>query len=295
MHSLKNKLPASLLSLFLAVIFISGCQYLQPKSKEKEKKVVARVKDDVLYEEDLKSIYAENMSPEDSLLARKNFITKWIKEKLIFYKALDNLNDSARDKSRELSEYYQSLITYEYEKALVQQRLDTSISNEEIIDYYTKNKENFLLNECIARLWYLHLPIDAPDIGKARQWFVSNKNEDFDLLMEYAVSQSNFYSLNEERWVKLNDIVMQTPWADKDCRNFYKGEILESEDSTGFHLLKIFEIKYKNEISPLTFVRDDIRNIILYSRSQELIKKAEEKIFSEGINQRFVKIYDENF
>jgi len=83
------------------------------------------------------------------------------------------------------------------------------------------------------------------------------------------------------------------PGPVKPVTTFSMGMLLEAADSNGNYLLRIKEVKRQNEISPFEFVREKIRSIILYQRSQELIKMAEEKIFEEGFKQNYVTIYNE--
>jgi len=106
------------------------------------------------------------MSPEDSLQVRENFVNNWVKQQLIFEKALKNLSDTAKDKSKELSAYYHSLIKYEYEKKLVEQRLNNEVTDEEALAYYNAHAKNFLLSECIARVIFIELPLSAPDFSQ---------------------------------------------------------------------------------------------------------------------------------
>ena len=81
----------------------------------------------------------------------KNYIDNWIHESLIIHKAETNLNNEQKNVEKQLQDYRNSLITFIYEKALVQEKLDTIVKNSEIEEYYTKNKANFELKDNIIK------------------------------------------------------------------------------------------------------------------------------------------------
>jgi len=65
----------------------------------------------------------------------------------------------------------------------------------------------------------------------------------------------------------------------------------EETDSLYLYLLKIDEYKISEEISPLEFVRSDIRNIILNKRKVELAKSLENEVFQNAKENEDYKIY----
>jgi hypothetical protein len=67
---------------------------------------------------------------------------------------------------------------------------------------------------------------------------------------------------------------------------------VEASDSAMTYFLKIYDYKLKNDTTPLIFIEDDIKEIILSKRKTQLIQKLEKSIFQDGISGTDVKIYN---
>ena len=59
---------------------------------------VARVNDKVLYKKDLKKLFRQRVSSQDSIVVVKNYIDNWIKEQLMLSRAEMNLSEDEKEK-----------------------------------------------------------------------------------------------------------------------------------------------------------------------------------------------------
>ncbi|RLD87392.1 MAG: peptidyl-prolyl cis-trans isomerase, partial [Bacteroidetes bacterium] len=57
------------------------------------------------------------------------------------------------------------------------------------------------------------------------------------------------------------------------------------------YLVKFFDYKIKDDISPLELEYDDIRNIIINKRKMELIKKMRNDIYQNALTNKEFEIY----
>jgi len=97
--------------IILVLIVFSSCTYF----KKKTERVVARVLDDYLYESDLKGIIPSGTPPKDSVILTRNYIETWVRQNLIIHQAEKNLTGDQMDFSKQLEDYKNSLIIFEYE------------------------------------------------------------------------------------------------------------------------------------------------------------------------------------
>ena len=141
------------------MILVTSCSTF---FKKKSERILARVHDDYLYESDMKGIVASGILPKDSLAITRSFIENWVRQQLIIQQAQKNLTNAQMDFSRQLENYKNSLIIYEYENALVRQNLDTVITDEETENYYDANQQNFLLKDNIVQILYVKLQLKSP-------------------------------------------------------------------------------------------------------------------------------------
>ena len=125
--------------IFLAGIVLSSCKDQYDTSDE----VVVRVYNDVMLRSDLAAKMPYGQSDADSTRLADQIIKNWINTKTVLNFAERNLSDSQKDFSKQLQEYRNSLVVYAYERELINQKLDTVISDREMRTYYEGNIENF--------------------------------------------------------------------------------------------------------------------------------------------------------
>lgn len=123
------------IGLTLVLAFVS----CQKAGNSNDDKVVATVYDKILYQSDLQSIMYEGISANDSIVKAKAFIDNWIRRQLLIHQAKSSLDKTELDFSKDIEEYRNSLIIYKYESMLIEQNLDTVVSDEEIAAYIEDN------------------------------------------------------------------------------------------------------------------------------------------------------------
>ena len=74
----------------------------------------------------------QGLPAEDSLLYRNNFIKMWATKELLLEKARINVDDRDGEIKELVRNYEQELLIDRYKKALLQQELDTLITEEDI-------------------------------------------------------------------------------------------------------------------------------------------------------------------
>lgn len=120
----------------ILVLTLVSCQNFKNDGSDK---VVATIYDKVLYQSDLQSVLYEGISVNDSLVRTKAFIDSWIRRQLLIHQAENNIDKSELDFSRQIEDYRNSLIIYKYESMLIEQNLDTVVSENEIVKYIEDN------------------------------------------------------------------------------------------------------------------------------------------------------------
>jgi len=156
----------------LSIFLLFSCSMFEENISEVS---IARVEDKFLYQSDLEGIVPIETTEEDSALIVNNYIQGWVKDNLILQKAELNLREDQKNVQKQLEDYRKSLIIYAYEKELIKQRLDTSVSATEIQDFYDNNDQNFELKNDIVKVRYLKVNKNAPQIKNIRKLYKSKK------------------------------------------------------------------------------------------------------------------------
>lgn len=92
--------------------------------------VIARVNEEYLYASDLQSL-TRGLKGQDSLSALKSYAENWVRKKLLLQKAIENIPEDDIGINKKVEDYREALLLYEYEKALINDKLDTTIRREE--------------------------------------------------------------------------------------------------------------------------------------------------------------------
>lgn len=275
----------------LCFVALASCNYF--KSKE-DGKLIASVFDKNLYEKDISELFNTEMSPEDSTAVANAYIDKWIKDNLLLKKAELNLSIEQKDFEKQLENYRNSLITFNYEKRLVEQNLDTLITSQEIQEYYTQNSANFELKNNILKAVFVKVSKEAPKVEKLRKAIQLSKEKDWKELEEYCVQFAEVYSLDTTDWLLFSDFRKLTGLNVEDEEGFIRSNpTKEWSDSTGTYFINVLDHKVKSRISPLEFARDDIRSILLNQRKLKLIAKMKQSIYEEALRKKQFEIYED--
>jgi len=260
--------------------------------KKKNERVLARVGDSYLYESELKGVVAAGTSAKDSLVITRTFVENWVRSQLVVQQAEKNLPAEQLDFTRQLEAYKNSLAIYAYENALVRQKLDTVISDEEIQDYYDANQQNFLLKDNIVQIQYVKLPLKSSVAKQVRQLLSADSPNDRTQLSELCEKNAADYFLDNENWIPFSDVLKEIPVKAYNQEEFLQNHReLEYRDSAFVYLMKIKDFKIRESVSPLDFEKQRIRDIILNKRKIDLIHRMQDDLFTNAQKKNQFEIY----
>ena len=278
-------------SALFVISFLNSCKYFIKEDAEK-RVAIAKTFDYYLYKEDLYGIIPMGASKDDSISVVKNFIENWIRQKVVLHTAEENLDNDKKEVSKKLEEYRNSLITYAYENELVRQKLDTIISEDQIVSFYKHNQQNFELKDNIIKVIYLKLNKKTPKIEKVKQWYLSSNKNDRQALKEYCQQYAINYYLDDNTWLLFDDLLKEIPIKTYDKEQFLQNNRnIIIEDSTLLYFVNIKGFMIKNSQSPLSFERKNIISMIINERKLRLIEEMENKTLENAKKNGEVEIY----
>jgi hypothetical protein len=211
---------------------------------------------------------------------------------VVLKKAESNLGDEQKDVSRQLEEYRSSLITYAYESKLIGQNLDTSVSDAQIASYYERNKQNFELKDNIIKVVYLRLARNAPKLAYVKEWYKREDAKSRQLLADYCRQYAENYYLDDQTWLLFDDLLKEIPIKTYDKEQFLmNNRVLEITDNNSLYLVNIKGFMIKNSTSPLSFERDNIRQMIVNERKLRLIEEMEKKAYEEARKKGDIEVF----
>ncbi|MDT0540260.1 peptidyl-prolyl cis-trans isomerase [Croceitalea sp. P059] len=254
---------------------------------------IARVGESYLFAEDLEPFITKGMSKQDSTAFAVNFINKWASKQLLLSKSKINLSEEQLNEfNRLVNDYKTDLYTRAYTEALVQQANDTAISSSQLKTFYEGQKENFKLNEKIVQLRFVELPNQFLDKKVVVDKIKSFTEDDKNYLDSIGVQFKKIH-FNDSIWVSASRVLNEIAPLNSTNEDRYlkKSQFFELQDSLGVYLGKVTGVLNVNDIAPLSYIKTDIKRVLLNRRRLEYVRKLETEIIDEGIQKNEFEIY----
>lgn len=279
------------IAIAAGLIFFVACNHTGPVTNEGEKPI-ARVFEKKLFFSDFSSNIPKQLNAKDSLFFVNSYVEQWIMSELLEHQAENNLEPDEKNIEKEIEEYRKNLLVYRYETELVKQKLDTSVSPQEIEEYYNQHSANFMLKDNIVKVTYVKAGIKAPTPEKVRKWYVSSDPKDLDNLKKYCVQYADNFFLDGNTWLLLDDVMKEIPLRDFNPELLLRTtRRIEMSDSLYNYYLFIRDFKIKNMPSPLSFETDNIRQVIINKRKLQLIEEMKQSVYAQAKESGNFEVY----
>lgn len=272
--------------LFLA-LSMTACNSFLAKDEP-----IAKVGEHLLTMKELSGHVPDYLDDTDSALWAEDYIKKWVQRELLHLKAEENLKAELKDVSKELEEYRNSLIVYRYKNELVKEKMDTAVSDANIQKYFTEHRESFILNRNIVKAIYIKIPVQVSNPDNIKDLCMTENKEKQAKLNEYCMSYAKAYDRFNDQWVAADMVLKNIPAVIKDQDQFLeRNRFVETTDINYYYIVYIRDYRLSGSISPIEYVQNDIRNLILSKQKIEFLKQIEKDIYKEGIDKNKVKLY----
>ena len=275
-----------LILLILSCIILAGCSNF---SNNNSNNLVARAGENFLYENDL----PEYTSKDDSLIKISSFIEAWAKEKVLYDLSMINLSQSKRAEIDELVENYKvDLYINSYKDLIVNSKIDSIVTAEQIDSFYTLNINNFKLNENLVKYRYIKVPNDNININRISRYIVRANEED-----RYFLDSLNFQfadlKLNDSIWFTERDVISSIDFINQNNKSKYliKNRLFTIEESNYTNFFIVDDILRSGNIPPISYLYERIKSTIVNQRKLNLLKNLNKEILNDALKSRKYEVY----
>ncbi len=251
--------------------------------------LVARAGENFLYENDL----PEYTSKDDSLIKISSFIEAWAKEKVLYDLSMINLSQSKRAEIDELVENYKvDLYINSYKDLIVNSKIDSIVTTEQIDSFYTLNINNFKLNENLVKYRYIKVPNDNININRIRRYIVRVNEQD-----RYFLDSLNFQfadlKLNDSIWFTERDVISSIDFINQNNKSkyFIKNRLFTIEESNYTNFFIVDDILRSGNIPPISYLYERIKSTIVNQRKLDLLKNLNKEILNDALKSRKYEVY----
>ena len=269
--------------ILLFFIGLTSCSFFQ----NDEKIHIASIHGNDLFFDDIEYSFQGDLSQEDSLLLLNTLIEKWVKKHALIHKAKINLDDELMDVEKQVQDYKNSLLIFKYQKLLVEQKLDTVVSELDLKKYYVENKSNFKIKTNFVQLNYVKVKKEVPNLFKLLKWYKSEDSRNLELLEDYCYQFADEYSLHSE-WILLQDLTNKLP-QEISARDFRNKKYFEFKDEDFYYFVYFKKKKRIGEISPFELEKKQIKTILINIRKLDFLTDMENQLYKEALSKNLIK------
>lgn len=250
-------------------------------SSDRKSMLVAKVGDASLYKGAIDTL-TQDMSSEDSIYFTARYVRSWIRNELLLNKAKMNLTDDELNVEQQVKSYRESLIISQYKQKYIMQHLDTVVSNREVRTYIKKYPANFKLSTPIYQFYFAKvLSKNKSDIKLLKKIFSEKK---IDLTRHFNLSTSSVLVSYDEYWYPESEVLDLLPQREDkkkiDLKGIKKYMMLKDKGTTYF--IKIKARKPKGAKSPVAYVLNKVKEIIIHKRKIKIAKELEYDIYEDA-------------
>jgi len=221
----------------------------------------------------------------DSLQLIASFTEKWIKDQIMIREAKSAIKDhSSIDKLTE--DFRNDFFILKFEEELIKEKLDTLISDTELIEYYKSNKSRYKLESTIFRFIFVKAIKPISDQKNLDNLWKTTNARNLQLLNLYCQNNADVCFLNPDRWYKWEEIKKYLPTRQLSENNIQSGVNKDFSDSNYAYKLKFFEVVKPNQEPPLSFLREQAAQAILHQRKILLLEKIKADLYEKELRNK---------
>lgn len=241
----------------------------------------------------MEGMFPERATAADSALIVEAFANRWAREAAVLYESERNAPGDL-NLDRLVRDYRASLVRSSYEEQLVSQRLDSLIEQQELEAYYESTKEQYQLEKPIVRCLFLRVPYPTPEEALLSDLWNNGNPRDTAALVDYARDYAEVALLNDSTWYGLEEIAAQLPKGTLTADNVDTKREFSQQDGSHRYYFRLFELRPRLEIAPLSYVEPQARRAILQGRKQQVLEEAREEIFDRELERKNIEFYTNN-
>lgn len=272
--------------LFISLQFMVSCQQ-DSVVKSEENPLIAKVAKHELRQSDLDQMLSPNISPQDSTAIANAYIENWIRKQLWTIEAAQHIETNP-EISAMVESYKSSLLKNAFESEILNEKLDTSISETEYQSTYEQYKNQFVLDDRLLKGWCAKIPKSA---SGQKGFYAAWKKGNIGSVRKFCQAMNGNCILSENQWfsqLEFNKIIPKKYIHSSEIKKLtnYK------KSGSGYN----YYIKYeafvdKNELAPLDYIKNELKRVILHGRKEKIIADLTEELYEKKLQSNQIQVF----
>ena len=273
----------------LLLITLLCCGSCKKQYDHKGKTTLVEVDGNFLYEEDLMSVLPSGLTKDDSILFAEHYIKSWVEEILLYEKAENNIPDNV-DIDKLVENYRKALIMHTYQQELMNQKLKSEVSEQEIKEYYDKNKDLFKLEYPLIKGLFIKVPLTAPQLNNVRKWYKTQKQDAVEHLEKYSLQNAVKYEYFYDKWVPITDVLDMIPLQVETPEQYVnKNRQIELKDTAFCYFLNVSDYLGVGEEKPYELARTEVQELIVNQNRVNYMEQVKNDLYQRAVDKKKIK------
>lgn len=244
--------------------------------------LIASIDDQKLYMRDVIGLNAPDLTSEDSVEIIKSYADYWLRSQAVIKYSQKRYSSKDDEIEKLLEEYKRSLFLEFFEKEYTR-NVAEYVSDEEIDNYYSANKQKFILSSNVVKARTMTLPKAYKDASLLKKKLSSSKRDDFEDIISIAERDNLIVKDYSQGWSYFNEIIGNIPFTG-DTEKFLKSKDLFEETDDNFkYMIKVDDYRLVGEITPKEMVTDLIKRAIVIERRKAKMESVRDSIYNVAV------------
>jgi len=267
---------------------LNSCDQISGFTSGAKDPIVAKVGSKSLFLSQIEGMVADGSSMADSMAIVDGYIQNWIRENLMVIEAENNIAADI-NLTKLVDDYRSSLLVYNFEKRLVDEKLDTIVANSEKMEYYEMNNSQYLLSHSIVKCILAKVSSKNKNLSNIKKALVkSDLTEALFLIKENA----DYHHIDVDKWLSKEDVRSLVPTGLLDDNDFKSGKVKEKKVDDFQYFVKIIEMYDEKQIPPFDFIESKITKSILIARKNKILTQYRTELYQKGAENGAFEIFN---
>lgn len=275
--------------IVILVLCSFGCS---KQSDQSNSAPLVKIGDRVLYFEEIEQSIPAYLISTDSSSVVSNYVDQWIRSQVLYDEAIRLGLESNPVIKKRIDTAIRDILIAELRNQIQLNSISESISEQEVAQFYTNNREMFVLNERHVKVRHL-FSLNNEEISAARIELAAGAPWEA-IVSKYAIDPE--YSLQTDNQL----IAVSQAFSGYPTLKSYLGVIGLNEvspitqESGYYHFIQIVEDRPEGDHPELPYVFDRIQEWLRLDRSRRAFKTYEQNLLVQAEANGEIVIYSDD-
>ena len=203
-------------AVVIGILFsVSACTL----EKKEVPGAIVSVGDRYLTREMLSQVIPDGLSHRDSCAFADAYVRHWAEDELVYDVAQKNIPNVGRIELL-VDKYRRELFVHEYQKQILNEKLDAEISAEAVKNYYRTHLDKFILKVPIIKGLFVKVAETSPEIKNLKKWYRNRDHGSIENIEKYSLHNIINYEYFYDRWISFDEVLSAIPYSISDANRF---------------------------------------------------------------------------